>query len=115
MITPEDAITCKDSDQERFGFTALYDTCGENEIAAGTVLCAKSGKTLYIFQLDTMLSILYDEEVSVMTGTLEAYPGSEGFFDIVGGEEELNNTFRTSCCRFPTEVELKWYDSISTV
>lgn len=114
MITPEDAITCKDSDQERFGFAALYDACGENEIATGTVLCAKLRKTLYIFQLDTMLSILYDEEVSVMPGTLEAYPGSEGFFDIVKGVK-LNDTFRISCCRFPTEVELKWYDKIDTV
>lgn len=114
MITPEDNIICKDSAQERFGFAALYDACGENEIAAGTVLCAKFGQSIYVFQLDSMLSILYDEEVTVMSGTLEAYPGSEGFFDVVKGVK-LNNTFKTSCCRFPTEVELKWYDSLDTV
>lgn len=106
MITAEDNMVCEESDRGKFGFSALYHTCRDNEIAEGVILCASiGGRNLYMFQLDTLLSPLYDDRVNVMPGTLKACVGS--VVDV--------NHFDTAECRFPTEEELKWYESTDTV
>lgn len=110
MITAEDNITCRGDAQNRLGFSALYETCNDDEIEVGTVLCGRTGKLHFLFQVGERFCPLYDEVVKILPGTLEHLPGSEGFFEGTPKEDCM-----VGFCRFPLQEELKWYESIDTV
>lgn len=106
MIMPEDNITCVV--KNHLGFSALYDSCGDNMLSEGVTLVAISMGITYIFQTDEVVDVLTESSVSVMMGTLFEYLETEPC------EEEIDY-FPIVNCRFPTKDELEWYNKMETV
>lgn len=103
MIKSDNQPTCKDSDVSKTGYNALYDITEDANIDEGVILAATIMGETYLFQLAKAIDVLSDVLVEYIRGSETEYmeypPGyiPTAYIPI-------------SLVRYPTKIELEWYN-----
>lgn len=103
MIKSDSQPTCKESNVNRFGYSALFDTTEDADIGEGVILSTTIMGEIYLFQLSEDINIFSKSEV-------EYIPGSEiGYLEDSPGHIPIDY-IPISSVRYPTKSELDWYN-----
>lgn len=103
MIKSDNQPTCKDSDVSKTGYNALYDITEDADIDEGVILAATIMGETYLFQLAKSVNVLLESALEYISGS-----------DVEYLEEPpchiLLAYIPIRLVRYPTKIELEWYN-----